>query len=283
MLLTPKLCLLDVLDIQSDFLTQLQKRISQICGSVVDENSNDYKVHNWAQDQVREPKSEHCDKQVILHFIQLLKLRVQIKYEELVVLLCGELLEIVKIQIAEDEEAFLHLFIIFPCLNSESALLIETSVIGFIGPGWDFKNANIDTKVTVQYSTDWFLDPPVFNFGAENFLTQMINRLFVVELQNDWALVDGGSDHVLLLVWLEEKLYHVDIEADGAIVVASDWLTHIDADAAHQCLRTCIGVQVDHHGFFLIQLLFDVPRPAVRIKVTRLVVTVLFIFVTFLF
>ena len=86
MLLRLFLTLLDIFDIQTDSLAQLDERLGHVFSEVSDENSANYHVHDWSCDEIGHPELKHRYEQVLLHHKYIFNLLEAIENEELVVI-----------------------------------------------------------------------------------------------------------------------------------------------------------------------------------------------------
>ena len=103
--------LLDVFDVESDPLAELEKGLGHVGRDFVDNVPADDHVDGRGSDKVGQPEPKDCDEQVLLHDLDLLQRVVAIEHQELIWVALGrvelEVLPVVKADRAVDEEELL--------------------------------------------------------------------------------------------------------------------------------------------------------------------------------
>ena len=134
------------------------------------------------------------------------------------------------------------------------------------------EGALIDFDVAVDASPVGFLDRPILDLGSQDCLAEVLQRQFVIELQDGGFLVDGRTKVVVnTAVRLKEVLDDVDVLAEHSVEVRLGSVVDADANAREELPGRRVEVEVQEDGLRWVLQLQLVPGAALRVVITGLV------------
>lgn len=142
-----------------------------------------------------------------------------------------------------------------------------------IGRGGDRKLASIYLNSTIEVCLLLLHDSPVFHFGAQDGLAEVLEGKGVPTLHDSWFVENVRSQLNLtgISLYRQESLDDVNVHADGSIELASVRDLQRGAQGRQQGASGCIHVEISEGCLFDIILLISVPLPTDRIIVARVV------------
>ena len=134
------------------------------------------------------------------------------------------------------------------------------------------EGALIDFDVAVDACPVGFLHSPILDLGSQDCLAKVLQRQFVIELQDGGFFKDSWAEVVVnTAMRLEEVLDDVHVLAEHSEEVGLVGVVDADANAREELPSCRVEVEVHEDGLRWVLLLQLVPGATLRVKISGLV------------